>query len=227
MKRLFALTLAFLLAGCAAIAPVPPTAAPTSVPPTPAVIIATVLVPVVATQEPTQVPTQAPAPTQPPQVIIVTATPAAGVAPTQGASNPSGGASGTATATLPASAGGNLFTNLTRSGSYFNLRCLPQDITFSVSTSNTAVVEVDFYYHMEDLTTQPPTISAPKNGGKMVGDKNGNYTIDFSTIQISPDTRATAKAWFDYQFVGLNKLGDKVGSSGVISQQILYLKDCP
>jgi hypothetical protein len=44
---------------------------------------------------------------------------------------------------------------------------------------------------------------------------------------ISPDTRATAKAWFDYQFVGFNKLGDKVGSSGVITQQVYYTKDCP
>ena len=61
----------------------------------------------------------------------------------------------------------------------------------------------------------------------MVGDKNGNYTIDFNTLMISPDTRATAKAWFDYQFVGFNKLGDKVGSSGVITQQVYYTKDCP
>jgi hypothetical protein len=170
------------------------------------------------------VPTETPIPPSPtPQVIVVTATPAN----TQAAPAAISGGGATATATLPFSAGGDLFTSLSRSGSYFALNCLPKDITFSVSTSNVYVTEVDFYYHMEDLTTQPPTISAPKNGGKMVGDKNGNYTIDFNTLMISPDTRATAKAWFDYQFVGLNKLGDKVGSSLVITKQIYYTKDCP
>lgn len=221
MKKFLILALALVLSGCSAFTPVSPTSAP---PPTAQVIIATVLVPVVATQAPTNVPTETPIPPSPtPQVIVVTATPEnTQAAPTAAIS---GGA--TATATLSPFAGGDLFTNLTRSGSYFALNCLPKDITFSVSTSNVYVTEVHFYYHMEDLTTQPPTISTPKDGGKMVGDKNGNYTIDFNTLMISPDTRATAKAWFDYQFVGFNKLGDKVGSSGVITQQVYYTKDCP
>ena len=216
MKKFLILALALVLSGCSAFSPVSP--------PTAQVIIATVLVPVVATQPPTTVPTETPIPPSPtPQVIVVTATPAnTQAAP---AATSSGGA--TATATLPAGAGGDLFTSLSRSGSYFALNCLPKDITFNVSTSNIYVTEVHFYYHMEDLTTQPPTISTPKDGGKMVGDKNGNYTIDFNTLMISPDTRATAKAWFDYQFVGFNKLGDKVGSSGVITQQVYYTKDCP
>ena len=221
MKKFLILALALVLSGCSAFTPVSPTSAP---PPTAQVIIATVLVPVVATQAPTNVPTETPIPPSPtPQVIVVTATPGnTQAAPTAAIS---GGA--TATATLSPFAGGDLFTNLTRSGSYFALNCLPKDITFSVSTSNVYVTEVHFYYHMEDLTTQPPTISTPKDGGKMVGDKNGNYTIDFNTLMISPDTRATAKAWFDYQFVGFNKLGDKVGSSLVITKQIYYTKDCP
>jgi len=208
MKKFLILALALVLSGCSAFSPVSPTSAP---PPTAQVIIATVLVPVVATQPPT------------PQVIVVTATPAN----TQVVPSPTNSGGATATATLPAGAGGDLFTSLSRSGSYFALNCLPKDITFNVSTSNIYVTEVHFYYHMEDLTTQPPTISTPKDGGKMVGDKNGNYTIDFNTLMISPDTRATAKAWFDYQFVGFNKLGDKVGSSGVITQQVYYTKDCP
>jgi len=208
MKKFLILALALVLSGCSAFSPVSPTSAP---PPTAQVIIATVLVPVVATQPPT------------PQVIVVTATPAN----TQVVPSPTNSGGATATATLPAGAGGDLFTSLSRSGSYFALNCLPKDITFNVSTSNIYVTEVHFYYHMEDLTTQPPTISTPKDGGKMVGDTNGNYTIDFNTLMISPDTRATAKAWFDYQFVGFNKLGDKVGSSGVITQQVYYTKDCP
>jgi len=227
MKRILVLALALALSGCGALAPVAPTAAP---PPTAQVIIATVLVPVVATQPPTAVPTNTPVPPTPtPQVIVVTATSA------NTAAAPAGGTSGnaTATATLPSDAGGLskagavLFSNLSRSGSYFNFRCAPQDLTFNVSTADPSVAEVDIFYRMEDLTTQPPSISAWKNYGKMNSDKNGNYTIDVSTLQLSPDLRDTAKAWFDYQFVGIAKDGNSVGNSGKISQQVLYLKDCP
>ena len=232
MKKFLILTLALVLSGCTALAPVSPTSAP---PPTAQVIIATVLVPVMATQAPTNVPTETPIPPSPtPQVIVVTATPGNTQAAPAATSGPANSGGATATATLPSDAygltkGGQvLFTNLTRSGSYFNLRCPPQDITFGVSTSNIAVVEVDIWYRMEDLTTQPTTISDWHNLGKMTGDKNGNYTIDINTLQqLGPDLRASAKAWFDYQFVGIAKDGNPVGNSGKISQQVLYLKDCP
>ncbi len=227
MKKILILALALVLSGCGALTPVTPTAAP---PPTAQVIIATVLVPVVATQPSTSVPTDTPIPPTPtPQVVVVTATSAnTPAAPTATSSGPA-----TATATLPSDAGGLskagvvLFTNLTRSGSYFNFRCPPQDITFGVSTSSVYVTEVDLFYRMEDLTTQPPTISAWKGLGKMTGDKNGNYTLDVNTLQLSPDLRTSAKSWFDYQFVGIAKDGNSVGNSGKISQQVLYLKDCP
>jgi len=80
---------------------------------------------------------------------------------------------------------------------------------------------------MEDLTTVPPTISGWKGLGQMNGDKNGNYTMDVNTSKLSPDLRTSAKSWFDYQFVGIAKDGNSVGNSGIISQQVLYLKDCP
>jgi hypothetical protein len=216
MKKILTLTLAFFLAGCGAISPAQPTAPP----PTPVVVIATVLVPVTVESQP-----QAPAPTNPPapQVIVVTATEPAPVAPPPSG----GGSSGTATATLPADAGGTLFTSLSRSGSFISLRCLPQSVSFSVSTSNFAVAEVDFYYRMEDLTTQPVSYSDWKNAGKMVSDKNGNFTLDFNVTQINEDLRATDKGWLDYQFIGIAKDANAVGRSGKISQQILYLKDCP
>ncbi len=226
MKKILILVLALALSGCSALTSVSPTSAP---PPTAQVIIATVLVPVVATQPPTSIPTDTPVPPTPtPQVIVVTATSANTAAPTATSSGPA-----TATATLPSDAGGLskagvvLFSNLTRSGSYFNLRCPPQDITFGVSTSDPSVVEVDLYYRMEDLTTVPPTISAWKNLAKMNGDNNGNYTLDVSTLQLSQDLRTSAKSWFDYQFVGIAKDGNSVGNSGKISQQVLYLKNCP
>ena len=230
MKKFLILALALVLSGCSALAPATPTSTPAP-PPTAQVIIQTVLVPVVATQAATQVPTETPVPPTPtPQVVVVTATGGAAntAAPAATSSGPA-----TATATLPSDAGGLskagavMFTNLTRSGSYFNLRCAPQDITFGVSTSNLSVVEVDLFYRFEDLTTQPPSISAWKNYGKMNGDKHGNYTLDVSTLQLSPDLRTAGQAWFDYQFVGVAKDGNSVGNSGKISQQIFYLKDCP
>ncbi len=230
MKKILILAVAFVLAGCGAIAPVAPTNAP---PPTPVVV--TVLVPVVPTQaavQPTN-PPPPPAPTQAPQVVVVTVVVPGGGAP-QATEPPAPSGGATATATLPSDAGGLskggevLFANLTRSGSYFNLRCAPQEITFGVSTSNFAVVEVDLFYRMEDLTTQPVSISPWKNLGKMNSDKNGNYTLTVNTLQnLSPDLRTAARAWFDYQFVGIAKDGNSVGNSGKISQQVLYLKDCP
>lgn len=219
MRKLLILALAFFLAGCGAVSPVQPTVPAAS--PTPVVIVATVLVPVTV-----EAPTQAPPPptNPPPQVVVVTATQEAAAAPATGGGSPS---NATATATLPSDAGGNLFTNLTRSGSFISLRCLPQEITFSVSTSNAYVVDVDFYYRFEDLTKQPATLTEWKNVGPMTSDKNGNFTMTFNVTQINPDLRVAEKAWVDYQFVGLAKDGNAVGRGGKISQQILYLKNCP
>lgn len=238
MKKVLILALAFALTGCGALGPVMgPTSAPqivtvvvTQPPQQPQQPLPTPLS--VATQAPSPIPTATTAPTeaatQTPQVIVVTATSQpGGGAQVAEQSAPASSSGGTATATLPAGAGGDLFTSLSRSGSYFNLRCLPQDITFSVSTSNFAATEVDLYYRMEDLTTNPIWYSEWKNFGKMNSDKNGNFTINVNTSQLSQDLRYVDRAWFDYEFVGINKYGDRVGGSGKISQQVLYLKDCP
>jgi len=127
------------------------------------------------------------------------------------------------TATLPANAGGDLFMNLTRSGDHFALRCLPNTITFGVSTSNVYVTEVDIYYRIEDRLSV--SISNWHNAGVMQSDKNGNFTIDLPSSAVDPDLRSH-KAWFDYQFIGLNKLGQVVGRSARIVQQITYTIDC-
>ncbi len=216
MKKLLIFALAFVLSGCGALAPA---SAPSTS--TPVVLVQTVVVTVVPTEKPTEVPTNTPAPTLTPQIIVVTATPgpASTEASTAAASVPVTGA----TATLPANAGGDLFTNLTRSSDHFALKCLPDTITFGVSTANVYVVEVDLYYRIEDRLGV--SISNWENGGKMQTDKNGNFTIDFSAASVDPDVRSH-KAWFDYQFVGINKAGDAVGRSAKISKQITYTIDC-
>lgn len=242
MKRLLILVLAFALSGCGAVAPALGAPGPTSAPqvvtvvvtqpsqqalPTPLSVATLAPSPIpTATVAPTEVPTEAA--TQPPQVIVVTATPQpGGGAQMAEQSVPASSGGATATATLPFGFGGNLFTSMSRSGSYFNLRCLPQDITFSVSTENFAATEVDLYYRMEDLTTNPIWYSPWKNFGKMSTDKAGNFTINVNTMQLSQDLRYVDRAWFDYEFVGINKYGDRVGGSAKISKQVLYLKDCP
>ena len=228
MKKLLTLALAFVLTGCGALAPAAtPTAAPSS---TPVVLIQTVVVTVVPTQEPTEVPTNTTIPTNTavptltPQIIVVTATGAgAAVATTNTTEANAPITSGSATATLPANAGGDLFTNLTRSNDHFSLKCEPGTITFGLSTSNELVTQVDFYYRIEDRLSV--SISGWVNAGKMQTDKNGNFTIDFPSTSVDPDLRSH-KAWFDYEFVGINKGGSAVGRSAKIVKQITYTIDC-
>jgi hypothetical protein len=227
MKKILTLALAFVLTGCGALAPAatPTAAQPT---PTPVVIIQTVEVTVIPTQAPTEVPTSTPAPTAAPQVIVVTATggPAAASTNLTNSTSPTpigGQAIPVVTATYPANVGGDYFTNLTRSADTFYLKCQPDTITFGVSTSNPYITEVDLFYRIEDRLSV--SITNWKDGGKMVSDKNGNFTLAFSAATVTPDSRSH-KAWFDYQFVGINKLGDSVGRTAKISQQVTYKIDC-
>jgi hypothetical protein len=225
MKRLLVLTLAFVLTGCAGAAPASPTIAATTAP---QVVIQTVVVTVIPTEKPTDIPTSTPAPTLTPQIIVVTATggatqiPAATVS-TQQAAAPQAAAGASPSATLPANAGGDIFTDLTRSGDHFALRCLPDTLTFGVSTANPYVTGVDIYYRIEDRLSV--SMSGWVNGGSMVSDKHGNYTLDFPSSRVAADLRSH-RAWFDYQFVGTNKVGDAVGRSAKISKQITYTIDC-
>ena len=217
MKKLLTFTLAFLLAGCGALSPVQPTVAPTT---TPIVEIATVLVTVIPTQEPTQVPTSTPVPSP---TLAPAATPTTAAAAAATATLAAAAPSTSDTPTLPPNAGGDLFTNLTRSGNTMYLRCLPKDLTFGVSTANVSVFEVDFFYRIEDRLST--SISVWKNGGAMKSDKNGNFTLDFQSETVSADLRSH-KAWLDYEFVGISKIGDAVGRSLKIPQQITYKIDC-
>ena len=224
MKKLLTIALAFVLTGCGALAPAAtPTAAPSS---TPVVLVQTVEVTVIPTQQPTEVPTDTPAPTQTPQIIVVTATGGAAAAGPTNTAEANASTSGiTPTATLPADVGGGMFTNFTRSDDKFSLRCQsqPDTITFGVSTSNELVTQVDFYYRIEDRLSI--SISGWVNAGKMVSDKRGNFTVDFKSLQVDPDLRSH-KAWFDYEFVGINHLGAAIGRSGKVVKQITYFIDC-
>ena len=194
MKRIVLVVLGLALSGCGAFPAASPAAESNAA--TPVVVIQTVLVTVVPSDAPAQAPTQPPATGAPPQVVVVTATPEA---LTTGSTSVPTVRPSDATAPLPADPGGGIFTNLTRSGDQFSLRCQPDAISFGVSTDNPYVVGVDIYYRIQDRLSV--SISNWQFGGSMESDKHGNFTMAFPASHVDPDVRSH-RAWFDYQFVG-------------------------
>jgi hypothetical protein len=144
---------------------------------------------------------------------VVTASPAAGTTAPETE----------ATAPLPANPGGWLFTDLTRSGDRFSLRCRPDALGFGISTPYSIVVGVDFLYRIQDRLSG--SMSTWQYGGAMEPNYAGDFTISFPASRVPPDLRRQ-KAWFDYQFVGVNDAGDEVGRSAKIVKQITYTLDC-
>ncbi len=223
MKQLLVLVLALALAGCAALAPAVPTPGPTS---RPQVIIQTVIVTVLVTPQatPTSIPTATwtPIPTFTPQPTSSTAT--AGT-PLGTATGPISTASpGGPTATLPADVGGGIFTNLTRTTDRFGVNCPPNDITLGLSTSNTSVTEVDLFYRLEDKNGS--SMTGWVDIGPMTSDNAGSFTYDFKATLVPTDMRFS-QAWFDYQFVALNKSLKVIGRSATIQQQVTFSVNCP
>ena len=47
----------------------------------------------------------------------------------------------------------------------------------------------------------------------------------FPASRVDADLRSH-RAWFDYQFVGVNKVADAVGRSAKIAKQVTYTIDC-
>ncbi|HEX8992062.1 MAG TPA: hypothetical protein VF784_10330 [Anaerolineales bacterium] len=223
MKQLVVLVLALALTGCAAIAPAVPTPGPVS---TPQVIIQTVIVTVLITAPATQTPiptsTWTPIPTFTPQPTSLTATAGTPQVAATGPTRTAG--SGSPTATLPANAGGGLFTNLTRSTDQFAVNCPPNDITLGLSSTDPSVTEVDLFYRLEDK--HGSSMTGWVDIGPMASNNAGNFTFDFKATLIPTDVRFS-QAWFDYQFVALNKSLKVVGRSATILQQVTFSVNCP
>ncbi len=218
MKRLTLTLFAFLLAGCSALQPVPPTPQPTPVPPTPQVILATVIVTVIPTDAPTStpLPTNTPLPT----LELPTQTPSVEVTPATETATPFGGGP----VTVPASLNGSAFGSIILSSGRFSLRCEPQSITFDVTASDPYVSVVEFYYRIRSkASTFAPDWS---RGGNLLSDGGGHFTLTYNASDVVPDNRE-ANGWFDFQLVGLNKLGQVVGRSEIIPELITYTFDCP
>ncbi len=232
MKSLLVLVMACALAGCSALAPTLPAATPgpTS---TPQTIIQTVIVTVLVTVPPTETPiptaTWTPIPTFTPQPTDLTTTPGTGTpgstqAGTGTAQTQQAAANGTPGATLPAEAGGGFFTNMTRSTDAFSASCAPDTVTFGLAATSPSITEVDLFYRLEDQNSS--AITNWVDVGKMTSLSGGNFTFDFKYTYIPRDLRMS-KAWFDYQFVALNSLGQVVGRSARVTQQVTFTASCP
>ena len=217
MKKFGLLFLVLVLAACTSATPVP-VLAPTEVQPTatPVVVVQTVVVE--ASQAPTDVPppTAVP-PTSAPVVVTVV------VEPTQVPATQAPASSG-GPITLETALGKGVFNTMTMTSSNLTLRCSPRDITFNVTTSNNAIVDVLFFYRIMDIDRQYQ--KDYKNFGKMTANGNGNFTLTFSGENVHPDLRIDG-SWLDFQFVGLAKSGDVVDRSQTIEGLVKYTFECP
>ncbi len=212
MKKLLFLSLVFVLAACA---PATPQTVVVVVTSTPAPQVATdTPVPVVPTDTPA--PTATTASTDTPAPVVPTDTPAA-AGPTDTAMP-----ADTATATEPPAVGAAVFTNFTRSQDKLSLKCSPGDVTFGITAIDTHIKTAYVAYRMEDQQTH--TMSPWSAPIQMTGDGKGNYTIDFSALQINPDYRYATAVMY-YQFIGLNQYTNVVGRSDKF--QMPFTLDCP
>jgi len=217
MKKVLILVLAITLAACTAAPTQPPEAVLPEASQTPVVVVQTVVV------EATQAPTDLPPPTVAPPVVVTVVVQPTTEAPTAApaaTTNTSAGPNA-----LDNALGKGVFINMTMSNTDFSLRCLPRDITFNITTNLPDIVEAELFYRTVD---QPKALYYKewRSAGKMESDKNGNFSIVFSGEDVHPDYRLDL-AWFEFQFVGLNKGGGVVDRSQKIEKLVTYRIDCP
>jgi hypothetical protein len=225
MKKIFLISLAFMLAACGVLQPVQQVA------PTP--IIATVLVTVMAptaivpptsiplptlapTLPPTEVPTQVP-PTAVPPTDAVAVQPTPTVQPVSVAPAASG-----PIAIAPAF-NGKSFKDITASTGLFYLRCDPKEIKFDVTTTDVYITQVEMYFRIRDKhSTDIPGWSW---GGTLQTDGLYHFWTTMKGEAVSPDLRKQ-QGWFDVEFVGLNKLNEAIGRTEKIVDVLSYAIDC-
>ena len=220
MRKFFVLLMVFVLAACGT--PAAPADQPVAAPPeptqTPVVIVQTVVVE--PTQAPVEQPTQAPA-----EPVVVTVVVEPTQAPAVAAPTEAPATDGSAPIALDNVLGAGVFINMTMSGNAFTYRCFPRDITFSITANDPAIRSALLYYRMVD---RPDALypSEWKNGGEMTDNGGGNFSIVFSGENVDSSLRLD-EAWFDFQFIGLNKGGGVIDRSQKIERLVTFTKDCP
>lgn len=215
MRKMYLLFLALILTACGAASTQPPQ--PTPVPPTAQVIVATVLVPVEVTSAATSMPlptnTSAPTPTDVPPTL----TPTQEVPPTQSTETTNG------LIALDPKFNGQSFERISISTDKFSLNCQPKEISFDVYSTDKYIVKTDLYFRMRDKHSNdiPPWTVV----GTMETDGLNHFWMTLRGDQIKADLRKY-QGLFDFQFVGLNQVGDAVGRSEKITDVVSYTINC-
>jgi hypothetical protein len=83
---------------------------------------------------------------------------------------------------------------------------------------------VDFYYRIEDRASK--MIFDWQGPYRMNPDANGDFILVFTGEDVKSKFRFP-NSWLDFQLVGLNDSGSRVGNSEKIVQQVRYMLDCP
>jgi len=226
MKKMVLILLVLGLSACSALPTQPPAPQPTPIPPTPQVIIETVIVTVLPTQAPpSPIPSVTPLP-PPTEVPTLAASPTLPIAPTepQPESTASQAAAPSGPVNVPADFNGFVFTNITASTNTFSLRCPPKEITFDVTATDKYITRVDFYYRIRDKHSD--YIPEWSLGGTLETDGGDHFWLTYSGESVKADNRKEY-GWFDFQFVGMNKLGQVVGRTEKITDLVSYTINCP
>lgn len=224
MRHILALLLVLILAACAA-PPVTPTGEPTETvvlpTQTPMVVVETVVVTVIPTDLPTEIPsaTPMPPPTEvPPTLAPPTQPPAATETSAPQVTNNS-------LVSLDNALGAGWFSAMALTANTLSLRCkLYDNVTFSVTPSDPNISQVDFYYRIEDRATG--AVFDWQGPRRMLAGPSGDFNLVFRGEDVNANFRKP-NAWLDFQFIGLNKGGGRIGNSEKIIQQLNYTFDCP
>lgn len=217
MNKTILTALVLILTGCSAFQPAAPQ--PTAEPPTPVILVQTVMVMVTPTSPPpTPIPTDTPAPPAP------TLPPPTDTSAPLGAPTSLGAPTLSGPISVPVSLNGSVFTNITVSSNWFSLRCHPKTITFDLYTTDVYITQVELYYRIRDKhSTVVPEWS---RAASLETDGGNHFWLTYGAEDVKPDNRKRA-GWFDFQFVGVNKVGDVVGRSQRIEGLVSFYIDCP
>ena len=227
MRKIFFLLLAFFLTACAA-QPVTPiiiaTGKPIGVSPTPKIMVQTVIVTVIVTSMPPEIPSST-ATAQPKRTKVPTTRTAETQLPASSETSAALESADSILVTLDQALGGGFFSPMALTGKFLSLRCeTTRQITFNVTPSDPTITQVDFYYRIEDPATN--IIFDWQGPRRMIPAADGSFSLMFTGEEVNSSFRIP-NAWFDFQFVGLDKSLSRVGNSEKIVQQVRYTLDCP
>ena len=100
---------------------------------------------------------------------------------------------------------------------------VPQDVTLTVSTSNTDIYKINYVYRLTAIDA--PTITSMWSGdAKLTSVGNGTFSIDFQSSMVPSDWRSR-KAWLDLQFIAFDNKDVRYLSAPILRK--ITFNQCP